>query len=106
MARIASPTFSARRLAELDIGVHGAEVSLAAAVQQIAEREEGGGLAGLAGCVEHEVAFTPDQGQHVVEIEAAERRDAVVLVRADRSCGIEKAHGREYLTSGECAPHG
>ena len=96
----------ARRLAELDIGVHAAVVALAAAVQEVPEREEGGGLAGLARCVEHEVAFTSDQGQHVVEIEAAERRNAVVLVRADRSRGIEKAHGREYLTSGECAPHG
>ena len=58
-----------------------------------------------ARCVEDEVALVPDQGQHVVEVEAAERRDAVVLLRADRTRGVEEAHGRQYLTSGERARH-
>ncbi|MCY4661631.1 MAG: hypothetical protein OXF93_17775 [Acidobacteria bacterium] len=80
----------ARGLADLEIRVHAAVV--AAAVQEVAERQQGRRLAGLARRVQHEVLLVADETQHGVEIDALERRDAVVVFRPDGTLGVEEAH--------------
>ena len=98
------PHVLARRLGALDVHVHATEVARVPAVQQVPQREQGGGLAGLARGMEHEVPLVADAPEHVVEVQAVERRDAVVLVRADRAFGVELAHGRSM--AGPAAEHG
>ena len=58
----------ARHLPDLDVHVHAAEVACFAAVQEVAEGDEGGGLAGLPRGVQYEVAFRPDQGQQLFRV--------------------------------------
>ncbi len=81
---------AAGRAGGLDGGVHAAA---ALPVQQVAEREQGGRLAGLAGGVQHEVLLHPDEKQHLVRVETREGRDAVMVRRAHRAGGVEEAHG-------------
>ena len=83
----------ARGLGGLDVRIHATEVARVPAVQQVPQREQGGGLAGLARCMQHEVTLVADASEHVVEVQPAQRRDAVVLVRAHRPFGVELAHG-------------
>ena len=83
----------ARGLSGLDVHVHAAEVASLAAVQQVPEREQGGGLARLPGRVQHEVTLGLDQPQDLGEVHPCERRDAVVLRRDDGTFGVEEAHG-------------
>ena len=71
------------------------------AVQQVPKRQQSGGLARLARCVEDEVPFAPDEVQHVFKVDACQRRDAVVLLRANGTGGVEEAHGGKY---GMCGP--
>ena len=71
----------ARRLADLHVGMHAAEVARFAAVEQVAEGDECGGLAGLPRCVQHEVLLGPNQAQELVDVHALQRRDGVVVVR-------------------------
>ena len=71
----------------------GVDAGVALCVEQVAQREQGGGLAGLARCVQHEVLLAPDERQDLVEVEAFERGDAVVLVGLDGAGGVEEAHG-------------
>ena len=94
------PHVLARRLRGLDVHVHAAEVARVSAVQQVPQREQGGGLAGLARGMEHEVPLVADTPEHVVEVQTVQRRDAGVLVRADRAFGVELAHGRSMTGSG------
>ena len=84
----------AHRLTRLDVGVHAAELALRAAVQQIAQRQQRRGLAGLPRRVQHEVLLVPDQAEHRVEIDPFQRRDAVVVRGHYRTCGVELAHCR------------
>ena len=84
----------AHRLATLDVGVHAAEIAVRAAVQQIPQRQQRRGLAGLPRRVQHEVLFVPDQSEHRVEIDPFQRRDAVVVRGHYGTCGVELAHGR------------
>ena len=52
-----------------------------AAVQQVPQGEEGGGLAGLPRRVQNEVALVLYEAQDVIEIQMDQRRDAVVFPR-------------------------
>ena len=63
-----------------------------APVQQIAQGQQSRSLARLSRGVQHEVLLAPHQSQHVVEIDPRERRDAVVVPRADRTLRVEEAH--------------
>ena len=83
----------AHGLPGFEIGVHAPVVARLAAVQQILQCQQGGGLAGLPGRVQHEVALVPDEGEHLVEFQPTQRRDRIVLGRADRAGRIEEAHG-------------
>ena len=85
----------AHRLARLDVGVHAAEVALRAVVQQIPQRQQRRGLAGLSRRMQHEVLLVPDQTEHRVEIDPFQWRDAVVVRGHDGTCGVELAHGHE-----------
>ena len=67
MARTPSAV-SSRYLADLDVDVHAAEVADRAAVQEIAQRDQGGGLARLPRRVQHEVTLGPDQAQQLFAI--------------------------------------
>ena len=86
----------ARGLGGLDVHVHATEVALGAAVQQIPQREQGGGLARLPGRVQHEVPLVPDEFQDFGEIHPLQRRDAVMIRCDDGTFGIELAHGSKY----------
>ena len=46
-----------------DVRVHAPVVALDAAFQQVAQREESGGLAGLSWSVQDEILLLPDQFQ-------------------------------------------
>ena len=82
------------RLSAFHVGVYAAVGAAGAAVEQVAERAEGGGLAALARRVQHEVLLLPDQQQHLVQVETVQRRDAVVPVRLYRSGGVEVGDAR------------
>ena len=69
------------------------------AVQQVAQGEQGGRLAGLAGRMQHEVAFVPDQFQDRRQVQSFQRRDAVVIPRDDGPFRIELPHDPS-MTSG------
>ena len=56
-------------LAVLDVGVHAAEVALRAAVQQVAQRQQRGGLAGLPRRMQHEVFLFADQTEHFIKVD-------------------------------------
>ncbi|MCY4374478.1 MAG: hypothetical protein OXC31_11945 [Spirochaetaceae bacterium] len=74
--------------------VHAAEGALGSAVQQVAQRQQGGRLAGLPRRVQHEEALLSDQRQHLAQVHALQRRDAVVIRGDHRSRGVEEAHQR------------
>ena len=79
------------RLAGLDIGVHA--TVLAAFVQKVPEREQRRGLARLARRAQNEVAPVPDAAENAFEIDALERRNAVVVRGNDRPGRVEEALG-------------
>ena len=82
----------ARRLAGLHVDVHAAVLAVGAGVQEVAQGEQGGGLAGLPRRVENEVALVPHQREDVFEIHPLERRYAVVALGSDGARGVERAH--------------
>jgi hypothetical protein len=57
------------------------------------QRQQAGRFAGLPGGVQQEVFLLVDEGHNRLQIPAAQGRQAVMPVGADRSFGIEKAHG-------------
>ena len=81
----------AQRLGRLDVGVDGQIIS--PPVEVIGQRQQARSLAGLPRGVEQEVFLLRDERQHVVEIEARQRRQAVVVGAVDRAFGGEEAHG-------------
>ena len=81
----------ARRLADLHVHVHAAQ--RAGRVDRVAQRQEGGGLAGLARRAQDEVLPLPDEPQHVVDVDPRQRPDVVVPRRHDGTRRIEEAHG-------------
>ena len=85
------------RLAGLDVGVYAAVVARVPAVQQVAQRQQRRGLAGLPRRVQHEVLLVPHEAEHRVEIDPLQRRDLVVVRRHDRPLGVERAHRRRAL---------
>ena len=86
-------TSSRATMGGFDVHVHAPEVAHFAAVEQVAQGDQGGGLAGLARRVQHEVALGPNQGQKFIDVHPVQGRDGVVLVRAHRPFGVEEAHG-------------
>ena len=82
----------ARRLARLDVHVDAAVLAVRAAVEQVAQRQQGRGLAGLTRCVQHEVAFVPNQREQIIDIQPTQRRHAIVFLRLHRSSRVEEAH--------------
>ena len=86
----------AHRLRGLDVHVHAAEIARRAAVEQVLQGEESGGLARLPGGVQHEVPLVPDQLEDPAEIHPFQRRDAVVVRWNDGAFGVEFAHEPEY----------
>ena len=89
-----------RHLAAFHVHVHAAVVARFAAVQEVAQSDEGGGFAGLPGGVEYEVALVLDQVQDLADVAALEGRNRVVLLLPDRAFGVEKAHGFDCGTVG------
>ena len=92
-----APHVFAHRLGRFDVHVHAAVVARAAGLEQVPQREQGGGLARLARRVQHEVALLRDQRQELGDVQPFERRDAVVLARDDGAFGVEEAHGGQYV---------
>ena len=92
----------APRLSGLDVRVDAAVVSCAAAVQQVAQRQERRGLARLPRRVHYEVALVADERQHGIEIQPFQGRDAVVVRRLDGARGVEEAHGPIVATPARC----
>ena len=86
------------RLRRLDVHVHAAVLTGRATVQQGLERKQDGGLARLAGRMQHEVPLVPHESQNLGEIHPFERRDAVVVLGDDWTFGVESAHGSKYGT--------
>ena len=87
------PHILARGLGRLDVDVDTAVLAGRAAVQQLLQREQRRGLAGLARCVQDEVLPPRDEEQELVEVETVERRHVVVDLRDDGTFGVEEAHG-------------
>ena len=83
----------ARHLGGFDVHVHAPEIAALAAVEQVAQGDQGGGLAGLARRVQHEVALGTNQAQKFIDIHPVQGPDGVVVVRAHRPFGVEEAHG-------------
>ena len=90
---MAAPDVFARGLGRLDVDVDTAVPARRAAVQQLLQREQRGGLAGLARRVQDEVLLPCDEEQELVEVETVERRHVVVVFRDDGAFGVEEAHG-------------
>ena len=63
-----------------------------AAVQQVPQREQHGGLAGLARRMKDEVALVANELADVVQVHPRQGRDAVVVRRNDGTAGVEEAH--------------
>ena len=82
----------AHRLTVFDIGVQAAEVARLPAVQQVAQRQQRGGLAGLPRRVQHEVLLVADQAEHLVKVDPRQRRDLEVPIRPHRPGGVKRAH--------------
>ena len=95
----------ARHLGDLHVHVHAAEVAGLSAVEQVTQGDEGGGLAGLARRVQHEVLLGPNQGKEFIHVHAVQGRDGVVVVRAYRSCGVEEVHGPIIAFATHCRAH-
>ena len=84
-----------RGLADLEVDIHA--TILTSGVESVGERQKRRGLACLAGSVENEVLLSPDQPQEVVQIDALQGRDAVVVAGIDRALGVEVPHAHlEY----------
>ena len=82
-----------RHLRRFDVRAHAAEVAGLAAVEQVAQGDQGRRLARLPRRVQHEVALRPNQAQQLVEVHPAQRRNRVVVLRAHRPLGVEESHG-------------
>ena len=80
-------------LSGLDVDVGAAVVARAAAVHEVAEREQGRGLPGLARRVQDEVALVLDEREDLPEVPALQRGHAVVPLRLDGARGVELSHG-------------
>ena len=80
------------RLTHLHVEVDAAILSHLAAVQQIPQREQDGGLAGLARRTEDEVALVANELADIVQVHPRQGRDAVVVRRNHGTAGIEEAH--------------
>ena len=80
----------AGRLAGLDVHVDAPIPP--AAVQLFHQREQRGGLAGLARGVQDEVLALFDKQQDGGQIEPRQRRDEIVNLGIDRPCRVEEAH--------------
>ncbi len=78
-------------LGRLDIGVHRPIASLP--VQVIRQRQQTGGLAGLARGVQQKVFLSFDQAENLFQVPALQRGQTVVLFAANRPFGVEKTHG-------------
>ena len=104
----AAPHVVACHLADLHVHVHvhATEVAGPAAVEQVAERNERGGLAGLARRVQHEVALAADQPQQFLHVHPLQRRNPVVVVRTRRPFGVEEAHGPIMALAAYRSPSG
>ena len=89
-----APHVLARRLGGLDIGVDAAKLARRAAVEQVAQRQQDGGLAGLPRRLQHEIAPAPDQPQDLVEVYPFERRHAVMPLGYHGALSVEHPHGR------------
>ena len=88
----------AGRLPDLDVDVH---APVAAGIQPVSQRQQGRGFPRLAGCVQHEVALVADEPKQIVQIQAVQRRDAVVVRRHHRAGRVEETHAAE---SGDMGP--
>ena len=89
----------ARRLTDLHVDVD-ATVT-AASVQLVPQRQQGGGLPGLTGRVQHKIPFAVDKLQYAVQIETFQGRYAVVLGCNDGAAGVEEPH-RGIVASNDC----
>ena len=85
-------------LGRLDARVEAAEVSRAASVQEVPERQQRAGLPGLPRRVEDEVLLLPDELEDPLGIHPIQRRNQVVLLRLHRPDGVEEAHPAKYHT--------
>ena len=83
----------ARHLADLRVGAHATEIARLPAVEQVAQRDERGGLAGPARRRQHEVTLGSDQSRKFIGVQAVQRTDRIMIVRAHRACDVEEAHG-------------
>jgi hypothetical protein len=82
----------ARGLGGLEVGVDRPVAALG--VQQLHQRQQAGGLAGLARGVQQEIFLLLDQPEDLGQVPALKRRQAVVVLGADRTLGCEEAHGK------------
>ena len=82
----------AGHLADLHVHVNAAEIAGLAAVEQIAQRDQGGGLARLPRRVQHEVALRLNQVEQFADTRSLQRLDRVVVVQAHRPFGVETTH--------------
>ena len=80
------------RLAHLHVEVDAAILPHLAAVQQVPQREQDGGLARLPRRMKDEVALVAHEFADAVQIHPRQGRNAVVVRRDDGTAGIEEAH--------------
>ena len=93
MARMPSATSSRATWATSTFTFTQRKLPTSPLFREVAQGDEGGGLAGLARRVQHEVALGPNQGQKFIDIHPVQRPDGVVVLRAHRPFGVEEAHG-------------
>ena len=79
----------AGRLRHLDVDVH---APAAFGVQPFPQRQQSRRLPRLAGRVQHEVALVADKPKQLVQVEADQRRNAVVVRRHHRAGRVEETH--------------
>ena len=85
----------AHGLGTLDIDVHATVAILS--VEQVAQSQQGRGLARLPRRVQDEVAFVADEPANLGEVQPFQGRDAVVVFSHHGAGGVEKAHGSSLL---------
>lgn len=81
----------AQRLGRLEVGIDG--TILAPRIEHIGQCQQTGGLAGLSRGMEQKVLLLGDQIQDLLEIEARQGWQAVMLAAIHRALGVEEAHG-------------
>ena len=96
---------SVPRLGRLHVDVGAAVVALGAAVKQVAQGQQRGGLARLPRSMEDEVPLPPDESENLGEVQPFERRNAVVLVGPYRPGGVEVAHDPKLNAPGAGSNH-